>query len=345
MDKSKQILNELRNDEKSHKKILKQLVIERIKETSENKFKLNEIKYWSEYFNVSMTTLIFEILQINRESYKKLLRGQIIRIESNVYIKVKNKVIENKKKKYLKNRNLNRRNYYNKEKLINQAEIQNINIIDFTIDILGKSRASFRKVLKDEDGKKKLYIGRYINAKLPRNYIEKNSEELYAMSKINIDKVALVRGISIDKEDKEDLIQDCISYIIENGNMLDKKGNPIIVNEYASRHNKNKISKKVYYYVMHIIENYMRNDTNSEYMDNIGYRNSYKENLDDEILERCIYENISDKMEQKIFLIMYRIGNNEYTKQYIANKYKLKIDQIDEILDRNRKIIRNKENN
>lgn len=231
MNKIKEILNELRNDEKAHKEILKQLVIERIKETLNNKFKLEEIKYWSEYFNISMNTLIFQILQINREIYKKLLKGKILGVESKAYIEIKDKIIKNKKKKYLRNRNLNKRNYYNKEKLINQSEIQNINIVDFAIDILGKSRASFRNVLKDKKGKKRLYIGRYINAKLPISYIEKNSEEIYIMSKRNINKVALIKGISIIKEDKEDLIQDCMSYVMENGNMLDKKGDPIIVNE------------------------------------------------------------------------------------------------------------------
>lgn len=44
MSKNKEILNELRNDEKSNKEILRQLVIERIKTTSDNKFRLDEIK-------------------------------------------------------------------------------------------------------------------------------------------------------------------------------------------------------------------------------------------------------------------------------------------------------------
>lgn len=221
-----------------------------------------------------MNTFMLEILQIDREEYKKLLKGQLNYINSEKFMKLKNKLLDSKHKKYFSNRNLNKRNYYNKEKLTKQAKIQNVNIYDFAIKILCKNRESFRKVINDENGRIRLYIGKYVNSKLPTIYIERNIEEIYESAKRIVDRAALIRGIHVSIEDKEDLIQDCVNYIIENGNMLDKRGSPIIISEYATKHNKNKIFLKTYYYAIRNIENYRKNK-HSRYIENAKYTEEY----------------------------------------------------------------------
>lgn len=345
MEQNKTILYELKTNERAYKKILKQLVKDRIRKTENNKFELKEIKYWSEYFNISINDFIFQVLKISVENYKKVLKGNVKYFESIEYKKQKDKMLTTKRNIYYRNRNLNTRIYYDKDKLVKQADKQNINIVDFTISVLGKSRESLRKVLKDEKGRRRLFIGKYVNAQLPWDYIEKNSKEIYKISRININRVSAKKQMTIRKEDKEDLVQDCINYIIENGNMLDKHGNPIIVNEFASKRNKRKIASKIYYYAMKSIDNYR--NKNSTFLENIRYESyiedAYKET--EEKVERCIYENISNKFEQEILLYLYKNSDNglESNIQKISNKYNLEKEQINEILDRNKKIFLDKD--
>lgn len=337
MDRNEELLKELKTYEKTYKKILKQLVVERIKETSSNRFKLEEIEYWSKHFEISMTEFIYQVLQLDRDSYSKILKGQKSGVESNRYIKFKNKFLNSKSKKYLYNRNLNIRNYYNKEKLISQSEVHNINLIDFCANILKKSKNSFKSVINDETGKRRLFIGRNVNAKLPIIYMEKNNEELYIIVKRNVNRVVYLRGIYINKEDRADLVQDCVNYIFENGNMLDKRGNLIIKDGFAKERVKRRMFSKAYYYIMNNIGKYREMSKSFEYDENRNYNNS-----SDDDIEKCIFENINDKMEQDIFLMLYRKGNDKTTINEISNKYNLSLEEINEILNRNRIAISNK---
>lgn len=91
MEKTEVILMELKNYEEQCNKILRQLVIERIKNTSSNKFKMEEIEYWSQYFEILILIFMFQVLQIKREDYIKLLKKQKRQLESEVYIIEKTK--------------------------------------------------------------------------------------------------------------------------------------------------------------------------------------------------------------------------------------------------------------
>lgn len=101
MEKTEVILMELKNYEEQCNKILRQLVIERIKNTSSNKFKMEEIEYWSQYFEILILIFMFQVLQIKREDYIKLLKKQKRQLESEVYIIEKTKY-QRKKVRYIK---------------------------------------------------------------------------------------------------------------------------------------------------------------------------------------------------------------------------------------------------
>ena len=69
MEKSELVLMELKNYEKQWKRILEQLVIERVKDNPSDKLVLEEINYWSGFFEISTTDLIFQVLQVKRINY------------------------------------------------------------------------------------------------------------------------------------------------------------------------------------------------------------------------------------------------------------------------------------
>ncbi len=270
MKKSELVLMKLKNYEKQWKRILEQLVIERVKDNPSDKLVLEEINYWSGFFEISTTDLIFQVLQVKRENYNKVLRRQNKKLESEKYTEAKNKLLKKKKREYLRTKNLNQKIYYNKNQLVLESKKQNINVEDFTIRILGKNKMSYQRVIKDKTGKNRLSIGQYVNARLSNSYVEENYKELYQMISINISKVAKIRNIRLNSEDKNDLMQDGILYLLENGNMLNKQGNPVIKNKYTKYHNKIIMSKKVYAFLMQELSKHTY--IHSQYSDSINYQ-------------------------------------------------------------------------
>lgn len=92
-----EVINVLRNDRKRKEQMLKNLVEQRITQTSKEKFSIQEIYYYSMYLNTSMSNLLLNILEVKKEDYMKLAKGHIRQITSEKYNYVKEQCIKKQK--------------------------------------------------------------------------------------------------------------------------------------------------------------------------------------------------------------------------------------------------------
>lgn len=332
----KEIMNILRKDKKDKEKMLKKLVEEKVKRDSKEKFSIQDIDYYSKYFNISMNELLLEILEVNRQDYVKFTKGYIKQISSEKFSNSKDKYICKKKNIFKRKINWNMRNYYNRELLLKNAQKLEINILDFATNILGKSKKSVRRVIKDKNARKRLYIGKYVNAELPMNYIENNKEIIMIIIKRAVSRAIIKLGVKFSDIDYEDEIQKALIYINYNGNNLDKYNQPIINTiEYKKQHGKT-FSNKVFFYEINEIkiikmefqyqdsikyeqmQNYNGLDevnSTKEFIEKYGFDGIYariikklsagytlEEILEQENIDGQIYKNIMEKMKQKIKL-------------------------------------------
>ena len=143
----KNLINQLKENFHENEKILKELVIKRLEYQCKNYFYIEEVKEWSQYFQIKMSDMLLFILGIEQEEFIKSIR----------YCEIKDKFLQKKRNEYMKKINLNRRTYFNKEKILREAELLKINENDFVLYILGKKRQSMQRVMKDVQGKKRLY--------------------------------------------------------------------------------------------------------------------------------------------------------------------------------------------
>lgn len=323
-----EIVKELKEIQMKNKELLKELVIERTKYTSDNRFKIEELRIWSQYFNISILYFLKEILKISNEEYSKLLKGQITRIKSNEFNALKEKIILQKHKIYYLNRNLNRRNYFDRNKICKESQRLQINSRDYVLKILKKNRASFTRVMKDTESKARLFIGEYVNDKLPECYIENNYNDMIKVFAIALNKICIKLGKTIKMQDKEDFIQDCMCYIIANGNIVDKYKNPIIKDSIALTKYKKIIYIKSYFYFLNKLKKYEVETCN--YDDKIKYQAIEDTEYND--VEEYIDKIFKDELTKNIFKMIYKEGNIDETKEKISKMYKISIEEIDQII-------------
>jgi hypothetical protein len=231
LNKCKEIRRELVNKNIANKKILKILVYERIKDVSKNNFKIQEIIFWSQRFNITEEDFILKVLMISYADYNKFLKNKNVNIKSDIYNTVKEKTIKKMKKAYMKNINMNIRNYYDRIRLSTDSLKIELNMIDFSIHILKKPRRLIKRVLKAKDSRTRFYIGKYINSKLSSKYFEKNIEYIQNILRVSLNKIITKLGLRIKKEDYEDKISEGIVFLRLYGNNLDKNNNEIINEE------------------------------------------------------------------------------------------------------------------
>ncbi len=323
-----EIVKELKETQKKNKEMLKELVIERTKYTPDNKFKIEELRIWSQHFNISVNYFLKEILKISDDEYMKLLRGEKTRICSKEFDFLKGKIINQKHKKYYFNRNLNRRNYFDRNKICKESQRLQINTSDYVLKILNKNRASFFRVMKDKESKKRLFIGKYVNDKLPECYVKNNYDDMLKIFSIALKKISLKLGKNIKIQDKEDFIQDCMCYIIANGNIVDKYNRPVIKDSIALSKYKKIIYLKAYFYFLNKLKNYQISEC--EFDDKLKYQVEVTDDFND--VEEYIENVFKDELTKTIFKMIYKNGNTDETKEKISKQYKISVEVIDQII-------------
>ena len=324
----KELVKELKEIQKKNRELLRELVIERTKYTSDNKFKIEEIGIWSQYFNVSVNYFLKEILKISEDEYMKILKCQIIRIRSKEFDYLKEKIMLQKHRRYYSNRNLNKRNYFDRNKISKESQRLQINTTDYVLKILNKNRASFLRVMKDTESKTRLFIGKYVNDKLPECYVKNNYNDMLKIFSIALKKISIKLGKNIKIQDKEDFIQDCMCYIIANGNIVDRYNRPIIKDSIALEKYKKIIYLKAYFYFLNKLKDYQI--LTYEYEDKRKYQ--VNETNDFEDVEEYIENVFKDELTKQIFKMIYKEGNTDETKEKISKQYKISTEAIDQII-------------
>lgn len=280
----KEILVILKTEKERLTKIQKRLVEKRVKETNREKFNAKDIYKYSKYFKIQMNQFLLLILEIDESDYKKFLKGEITNIYSKTYNKLKEEYLNKKQKIFNKRVNWNMRTYFNKKNLETIASELNINTIDFALKILNKSKSSARRVLFANNLKTRLYIGRYVNTKLPKGYLEMHIDKIMIITKIAVKKATRRLRIRLNKTDYEDELQKCLIYINDNGNSLYKNNTPKIRNLKLKEINQKIFYLKMFYYELNELKN-IKFDI--KYIDNINYK--YKK-LNDEYSENELEE-------------------------------------------------------
>lgn len=331
-----EIITELKKEKNLNNERLKTLVLKRIQETEENKFNLCEIEKWSKYFNIQYTEFLINVLDISKEQYNKLIARKIRRVSSERYNKMKEKVMRQKAKKYLNTKNLNKRNYYNLERLIIDSSKLNINIIDFTCKILGKDRKSLNRVKKDNKNRNRLYIGRYVNTALPMKYIEKNQAYIYKIINIEINRFKRKFYLTERTIDRDELVQSSMIYLIDRGNDLDRRGNPVIKDSTIIKSHTLRMYKKIYFY---IINNYKKQrntyvlNENKELESNLIDQSYYSEI--EELIKKCF----TKESDIKILIDIFRKGYSSENIEKVAIQNNMSIESINNILGKCKNIL------
>lgn len=290
----KEILVELRKGRKENKRLLNKLVEEKVRLTNKEKFSLQEIQYYSQFLNISMNKLLQEVLFIGEEDYRKIINGQLKNINSEKFNQFKARYIKKKKNIYKYRINWNKRNYFNKEKLELRSKKFSINVLDFSMQILGKSKPCVTRVLKSSDNTKRFYVGKYINCRLPDGYFENNVEVINRIAKCAVRRAIFKFGIRMNKELFDEEVQKSLVYIWCNGNGLNKFGEPIMTKtEFKPKHGKIFYCKIYYNEISEIGNRFF----GSEYNENIKYGDFQNQEIP--IEEYAFMEEFSE-IQQKI---------------------------------------------
>jgi len=338
-EEENEVLNELKNNYYNNQRLLKKLVYERIKTDSSNYFYLNDIYYWSKYLCVSVEKL-FQILMIESTDIKELTFRKIVRVSSKEYNKTKMKILTSKHKGYIRHLNMNKRNYFNKWRLISEADKTDVNAEDFCTTILSKSKACFRVVYNDASNTKRLSIGKYNNIMLPTEYINTNIKEFDRIIKIAIYKVFNGYNIRYNKPDYDDLFQECRVYLIEMGNWLNKYNKPIIKEvetKYKEKHGKI-FYIKIYFHVISYMFNKFKQNRSKVYNDKLEINNdNYYQDSEEDILRNMC----DNDTEFNILKTIWIKGMSEETIKLIAKQEEVSSEEIYSILETKKQIYLN----
>lgn len=323
----KELLVILRNENKKKVQMQKDLVKERVKLTSKEKFDIKEIYYFSQYFGISMQNFLLDVLAIDKQEYKKFVKGHLLQVYSEIYTQMKEDYI-NRKKKIFQNRiNWNKKTYYNKKRLLKSANKLDINVCDFSLKILEKRKECMRRVLKDDKSRRRLGIGQYVNTELPQGYLDANKDKIILLAKGAIKRAVEKLGVSNVKIDYEEELQKCLLYINYNGNSLNRKSIPKINSNKMSKTIEKNFFYKMMYYEINELKNYK---PETEYIENLVYKNSSANFYDIED-EKQFLETLSlDNKENKI-AESFIAG---YSEEEIMAKENIGLDEINRIKDK-----------
>ena len=323
----KEIVAELRKEKKDNERILKELVEKRVKNTSKEKFSLQEIYDYSNYFGIPMSTLLLQILSVEEKEYKKLSKGYKKHIHSEKFCNKKQKLIKKVKNIYKYRVNWNIKNYFNKQRIEGTANTFNINALDFAKGVLQKSYLCIQRVLKDDTNMKRFYIGQYVNTSLPMEYVDKNYKLLEKIAKIAVRKAINTKGIKYTRDEYNEEVQKCLVYAVDKGNSLNKLNKPVIHSEKYRKSQGSIIYCKVFYY--ELSEIYKMRFV-SGYNEKIGYMNKRSSYIDEEHEVKNFIENfaLNDLQAQIIRLI-----NDGYTKDEIIAQKGISLNIYDEIIE------------
>ena len=323
----KEIMVLLRRENKENERILKELIERRIKDTSREKFSMQEIYYFSNYFKMPMSKLLLQILDVNTNDYKKFLKGHIKLISSEKYRMQKEKMLRKARNIYKHRINWNIKNYYNKEKLLKRAKKFNINAFDFGAGVLQKSGFCIKRVLNDKSNLKRFYIGKYVNTSLPMEFVDNNFKELEKITKWAVRKAANTIGMRISKDEFNEEVQKCLVYALDNGNSLNKFSQPVIQSiKYKKRQGK-RIYYKIYYYEMSEIHKLRYN---SYYDDKIGYAGcEYNSSEAEQDIDYFIESLRLDDVQTEIVQLI----NKGYNKNEIIIQKQITLNQYDQIIN------------
>lgn len=322
------IVEILQKSQIEHNRIIKKLFEKRIQKTPRNKFDLQEIYYYSNYFNVTMNELLLEILVVDPLDYQKFIHEKIKYIQSKKYQDMKNKYLKNRRTILKYRINWNKRIYYTKSKLLKYSELYKVNVYDFSINVLEKSKRSTYRVLNDKDNRKRLYIGQNIDTKLPKQYFEENINEIQRIIKIALKKAFYRRNLRLTLEDYKDQEQKCLIYIMLHGNCLKKDNTPVIVSsKYKKRHGKI-IYCKVFYYILNEITKIKKE---VEYNDKIAYNLPAKNDDEFELLESVNFSEVEKRITKLLIegykmheiLKIEEINEEKYNNIFERIRYKL----------------------
>ena len=336
----KNLINQLKENFHENEKILKELVIKRLEYQCKNYFYIEEVKEWSQYFQIKMSDMLLFILGIEQEEFIKILNKKVTRIKSIRYCEIKDKFLQKKRNEYMKKINLNRRTYFNKEKILREAELLKINENDFVLYILGKKRQSMQRVMKDVQGKKRLYIGRYVNYSLPMSYYKNNLDKINAIIKKATIRACFKLCVKYNKYNWEDMIQDVSLYLMENGNELNKYNKPVIKQEEIKFKKKHEILfyTKSFYYQMNNLKSYSIKQV--EYNDKVGTRNQLSQQIDIyEDQESILEQWFSNKKEKQIFKKILKYQDNPNKLKIVADEENLSVKELENLLNQKRKLL------
>jgi hypothetical protein len=329
---NQEIMKILRDDEKTQNQMLKEIVEKRVMETSKEKFDMQDVYFYSKYFNVSMSNLLLGVLKVSQDDYKKFVKGYLRQINSEKFNKLKNKYINRQKTKLKYRVNWNKKTYYNRENLIASAIKYGTNTKDFSMQVLGKSVQSTNRVLQDFTNKKRLFIGQYVRTSLPNEYIEANIKIITEISRKAISKVIYKFGIRLSKDDYNEEVQKCVIFINYNGNNLTKNNKPRITSDkYKNWHGKIFYLTALYFEMRELqkikIENY--------YNDKIKY--SQNENFEKSNIFDLIQNLELNYLQEKIIKKLYA----GYEKEEIMAQEKMSEELYNKNLENIRKQLQN----
>lgn len=309
------VLLELKRNAKDNKKLLNQLVIDRVSKTDKMTFSLKEIKEYSQFLNISMNQLLHEVLSIKPEDYQKVVEGKLKIISSDKFEQAKFRLLKKKKNIYKYRINWNKRTYFNKEKVELKAKKFSVNTLDFSIYILGKSRPCAIRVLKSLDNKKRFYIGKYVSCKLPNDYFENNVKEISRIAKCAVRNAIFKFRIKLNQDEFNDEVQNNLSYIWREGNWLDKFGNPMIKDcKIKPKHIKKFYYKAFYNELMEL----KKREWHAEYNEKLKYGDNQEQTIP---IEEYHFMKEFDDMQRKISqLIMDGFGQEEILSKLEISK-------------------------
>ena len=292
----------LQKNNKRNKRIIEDLMKRRVKETPKNKFNLQEIYFYSQYYHISMNELLLNVLIVDYNDYIKFIHKKIKYIKSEEYNRKKQKYLHSKIIILKYRINWNKRNYFTKTKLVKVAESYNINTYDFARNILRKSAGSTRRVLNDSEDRKRLFIGKYINAELPKRYFEVNIHEIIRIVKVALKVAFHRRNIKLSSEEFKEEEQKCLLYMRLHGNSLKKDNTPMIVSDKFKKKQGKILYTKAFYYVLNEIT---KIKFETEYNDAIRY-NSQVDNHDEFELLESLQLNKDEKIVAKLLIEGYK---------------------------------------
>lgn len=318
--------------------ILTKIMLERVSKTSSYSFSNEEIKQLSKKFEINERDFIVFILGRSDQLYHDFKANRIKKMYSDKYLEIKKEHVLKRKELVSHLFNPNKKTYFKMEDIKKMSELTNVNSDDIILNYFDKTKKNLYNLKTNYRNRKKISYGEHKAGKLPNNYVKKNYKELKRIVTISVNKAFNYFGIEkdISKTLMDDIIQECIIYLMKSGNPYDKT---ILIKEtdtvLESNHAKILYTKS-YYRALTEISSFLK----SKNIIGEVYENSIrKQGLQDDLNQVNLIDFISliseDEITKKILLYF---SNNLFSKESLLElEYLLNIDK-EEILNRLKQI-------